>query len=541
LVLLHSSDKKLILLLFTFFFLINILSSGGHFDWWDGPEAFLVTESMALKHTAKLDPTVPSVKDLRFYVNYTVYASNALQGGNHSDPKTIKLEPVYTVRSLLLSAVAIPFYFLGLFLSVSPVITVALFVNPLIISLTAVVIFCVLLEIHGSKRVAFLLSLIFSVCSFIWPYNTTFWVQPLQGLILTSTTFFLLKIRHYNKSFLCHYTLLKNDRKRYFFSGLAGVFLGLSTFAHPTSLIFVPAFLTFSFFSAMKRNKRSFVFFVAVFVIVLFFVGLVNYARFGTFTEFGYGYFSSLATHNGWRGLIGLLVSPGVGLIFYFPLAIILPLGAKYLYKDYRALFFLCIYVIISNWIYVGTLSFGTEPTAWSGGIAWGPRYLIPVLPFMIIMLGSIFLRMKKRILLKSVSISLCVAGFFVNFAGVLTWVMYGYMYAWDHEGLGNYSNYMDIMTWFPLYSPIILHAEAIMRDYVSHIDPAQYINSAWYWAANGNAPCSYDSYIYCKYGAVPVLVLLMGLLLITAIIIKRLNLFAYYNTIRYKGLVRFS
>jgi hypothetical protein len=486
---------------------------------------------MALKHTAKFDPTVPSVKELQFYVNYTVYANNALQGGNHSDPKTIKLEPVYTVRSLMLSAIAVPFYFLGLFLSLSPVVTVALFVNPLIITLTAVVIFCVSLEVHHSKRVAFLLSLIFSVCSFIWPYNTTFWVQPLQGLILASTTFFLLRIRHYNKSFLCHYTLLKNDRKKFLFSGLAGLFLGLSIFAHPTSLMFVPAFLTFSFFSAMKHNKKSFVFFVAVFVIVLFFVGLVNYARFGTFTEFGYGYFSSLATHNGWRGLIGLLFSPGAGLIFYFPLAILLPLGAKYMYKDYRALFFLCTYIIISNWIYVGTLSFGTEPTAWSGGIAWGPRYLIPVLPFMIIILGSIFLRIKKRVLLKSVSIGLCVAGFFVNLTGVLTWVMYGYMYAWDHEGLGNYSNYMDIMTWLPLYSPIILHTEAFLRDYVSHIDPTQYFNTAWYWAANGNAPCSYDFYIYCNYGTAPVLVLLVGLLIITAIIIKRLNLFARYDT----------
>jgi hypothetical protein len=531
----HFHDSKLVLLLFVFFFLINILSSGGHFDWWDGPEAFLVTESMALKHTAKLDPTVPSVKDLRFYVNYTVYSNSALQGGSLSDPKTIKLEPVYTVRSLLLSAVGVPFYFLGLFLSVSPVITVALFVNPLIISLTALVIFCVSLEVNRSKRIAFLLSVIFSFCSFIWPYNTTFWVQPLQGLTLASATFFLLKVRHYNKSFLCHYTILRNGRRKILFGGLAGLFLGLSVFAHPTSLIFVPAFLAYSFFSVMKRNKKSFVFFVGIIVIVLFFVGLVNYVRFGSFTEFGYGYFSSLASHNGWRGLVGLLVSPGAGLIFYFPLAVLLPLGAKYLYKDHRALFFLCIYIIISNWIYVGTLSFGTEPTAWSGGIAWGPRYLIPVLPFMIIMLGSIFLHMKKRVLLKSISISLCVAGFFVNFAGVLTWVMYGYMYAWDHEGLGNYSNYMDIMTWFPLYSPIVLHTEVFMRDYVSHIDPAQYINTAWYWAANGNAPCSYDFYIYCKYGAVPVLVLLMGLLLITAIIIKRLNLIAYYNTIRYK------
>jgi hypothetical protein len=111
-------------LTFTFFFLINITTSGGHLDWWDGTEAFLVTESMVLKHTAKLDPAVPSVKDLGFFVNYTVYANTALQKGNTSNPSSITLEPVYTVRSLLLSAAGVPFYYAAIFFSASPAVIV---------------------------------------------------------------------------------------------------------------------------------------------------------------------------------------------------------------------------------------------------------------------------------------------------------------------------------------------------------------------------------------------------------------------------------
>src|ERR671914_3087684 len=126
----HLSDKKNISLIVVFFFSLNIVSSGGHLDWWDGTEAFLVTESMALKQTAKLDPTVPSVKDLRFYVNYTVYANKVLQTGNNSNPQTIELEPVYTVRSLLLSSVALPFYYAATTLSASPFVTIGLLVNP---------------------------------------------------------------------------------------------------------------------------------------------------------------------------------------------------------------------------------------------------------------------------------------------------------------------------------------------------------------------------------------------------------------------------
>ena len=537
----HHYDKKLILLLFAFFFLINILSSGGHFDWWDGTEAFLVTESMALKNTAKLDPSVPSVKELGFNVNYTVYANRAIQAENNTDPNNATLEPVYTVRSLLLSAIGVPFYFLSTLVSISPVVAVSLLVNPLFITLTSLVIFCISFEVHRSKKIALVLSLIFSVCSFIWPYNSTFWVQPLQALTLSLSLFFMLKVQHYDKSFLCHYSVFKSDKKKFYFSALAGFFLGLSVFAHPISLILIPAFLIYAFFHIMRHNIKSFISLVIILAIMLFFVGLVNYARFGSFTEFGYGYFSTLDAHNGWSGLIGLLVSPGVGLIFYFPIAVLLPLGAKYMYKENKALFSLCTYIIIVTWIYVGTLSFGAEPSSWSGGIAWGPRYLIPVLPFIMIILGSIFLHLKNRKLLKAIVVGLCLAGFYVNLTGVLIWFHYGLMYGWAVEKLAFIPNYMDVMAWYPIYSPIILHTKALMADYVSLIHPEQYANTAWSWTAYGNAPCSYDLYLYCNFGPVPVLVISLILVFLAAFIFDRIGLSQASYSKYYRRLVRRS
>jgi hypothetical protein len=173
----------------------------------------------------------------------------------------------------------------------------------------------------------------------------------------------------------------------------------------------------------MRRTAiRNLISFTVILGITLFFIGVVNYLRFGSFTEFGYGYFASLATHDGWKGLIGLLISPGAGLLFYFPIAILLPLGTWYMYKEHKALFLLSVYIIILNWLDVGTLSFGFEPFAWSGAIAWGPRYLIPVLPFMIIIIGNIFTHLKKRLSLKISIVVLCAAGFVINLAGVLVW-----------------------------------------------------------------------------------------------------------------------
>jgi len=515
----------LILLVFAFFFLLNILSSGGHLDWWDGTEAFLVTESMALKHTAKLDPTVPSVKGLGFNVNYTVYANTALQTGKNMGPQNVTLEPVYTVRSLLLSAIAVPFYNVATLLSVSPFVTVGLLVNSLFLSLTAITIFCTIIEIKNSKRIAFVLSLIFAVCTFVWPYNSTFWVQPLQGLLLAVSLYLLLLSRHRNRSFLCHYTVLGTKHVRSL-AGLTGVILGLSVFAHPTGLIYLPAFLLYSFFAVMRQQKMNFVILIASLATIIFLVGLTNYARFNSFTEFGYGYFSTLQAHDGWIGLIGLLASPGSGLIFYFPLVILVPLGAKYMYKENKSLFFLCIYVLVSTWLYTGTLSFGSEPTSWNGGIAWGPRYLVPIMPFLIIVLAYLFPRLGKRHFLKTMVIGLCLIGFYINLSAILVWFQYGLMYAWTMEGLAVYPNYMDFVTWSPTYSPIILHTKALMSDYVTKIFPQQYLNTDWSWTAYGNAPCEYDLYVYCKFGVAPFIVGSLGLVTLSVIIIRKIRLF---------------
>jgi glycopeptide antibiotics resistance protein len=55
--------------------------------------------------------------------------------------------------------------------------------------------------------------------------------------------------------------------------------------------------------------------------------------------------------NNGWHGLVGLIFSPGAGLIFFFPVAILLPLAFKYMYRRNKGLFFLSAYIIIATWV----------------------------------------------------------------------------------------------------------------------------------------------------------------------------------------------
>jgi hypothetical protein len=99
-------------------------------------------------------------------------------------------------------------------------------------------------------------------------------------------------------------------------------------------------------------------------------------------------------------------------------------------------------------------------------------------------------------------------------------------MYGLTIEGLAAHPNYMDLMTWSPFYSPIILHSRALATEYVTTIVPEQYINTSWYWAAYGNAPCKYDLYIYCNLGVVPFLVTATGTVIIAVLIIARIGFF---------------
>jgi hypothetical protein len=522
----HYISKRLIFSVFFFFFLINIVSAGGHFDSWDGIEAFLVTESMVLKHTAKLDPTVPSVQELNFNIHYTVYSNTKIRTGTYYNESTIPLKPVYTVRSLLLSAIAVPLYYAALIFSVSPIAIIGILVNSLFIALTSVVIFCFSLEVHRSKKIAFILSVLFGVCSFVLPYHTSFWSQPLQALTLITSAFFIYRSLHDSSSFICNYTVLTKNKNGIYFAGLGGLFLGLSVFAHPTSLVLIPGFVAYCILS-MRHNRKILLSFLIILVITLFFAGLINYVRFGSFADFGYGFFGSLASHDGWKGLIGLLVSPGAGLFIYFPITILLPWAAKYMYKENKGLLLLSTYVILVNWLDIGTLSFGFEPFAW-WGLGWGPRYLIPVLPFITIVFGSLLTHLRKKLFMKISVIALSVAGFYVSLIGTLVWWQYEYIYIFDifkREKSAN-TDPNNTMMWQPRYSPIIMLTNMLLSDYVSHIDVEMYFRTAWHFVTYGLAPCSYDVYLYCKFGIVPIVMLLAIIAVLAVFIMNRVGIF---------------
>jgi hypothetical protein len=96
-------------------------------------------------------------------------------------------------------------------------------------------------------------------------------------------------------------------------------------------------------------------------------------------------------------------------------------------------------------------------------------------------------------------------------------------------------------MAWLPSYSPIVLHTKALLAGYASLINPEQYIGTSAAWAAYGNAPCSYDLYLYCNFGPVPILVISLILVFLAAFILDRIGFSQLSYSKHYRRFVKCS
>lgn len=490
----HSS-KKLSFYVLVFFLLFNFVSTGGHFDSYDGVLYYLVAENVVLNNSIKIDRDSPSIKELEFdsgLLNHVRFWVPEIYDDFHSGEK----KSFYLGGSILGPLLAVPWYALSTVLGTNPIHFVAFFTNSVILTLTSLVLFLTAKEYFSSSKIGFVLALIFSITSFVWSYNTSFFLQPAQGLVLISSI----------------YCIVLYEKQKLLYSTLAGVLLGLSVLIHPSSVIFLPGFVIFGILKF--RINRSLISFLTTIISISSVQLLVNYVKYSSVSNFGYNIVSSATAHTDWVGLIGLLFSPGWGLVFYFPLSILLPISFYRMFKEDRKLFFLSIYFFLATWLFFGTLS----SPHWSGFGSWGPRYFLPFLPIGALALGYLFIKLPKKSILKHSIISLAVIGFVVNILGKLVWYLTGYGYGWGVDKLAETDNSFNYFAWVPYYSPIIEHTKVLLSDYGGlTLNPI-----------TKTIGCSVDIFLFCTAGIIPILILLILIVVIAFYILKNLGIKAF-------------
>ena len=165
----------------------------------------------------------------------------------------------------------------------------------------------------------------------------------------------------------------------------------------------------------------------------------------------------------------GLLFAPGVGLFIFAPILLTVFFSFPDFFRKNKSECLLLSSFLVLNVIY------HADMTSWHGLVAWGPRYLLMVVPFLLIPLGaSLETRNKKFMLL--LILTLGALGVLFNLAYVVQDI---HWFLWSvpgsHTGLfglhvlGNFDFYIhDVVIWTFQFSQLT-HSISMMFTALQH------------------------------------------------------------------------
>ncbi len=265
----------------------------------------------------------------------------------------------------------------------------------------------------------------FAFATFLWPHSRTFFSETLVALCLFAS-FYLV--------FLSTHNAPQATRRADLLLALSGALFALAVATKVQYVVALPAFQVYVWWrvSNTMSTPRQTVGLSAWWAGGLL-VGLVpllvyNYTSFGNVFTTGYGTdLRSIFTYPLAEGLYGLLLSPGKGIVWY-ALPVLLTLwGLPRFARKFKAEALLFALVALP----VLTL-FALYPF-WHGDGSWGPRYLVPVLPLMMLpSLQAVKSAIESHREWGRVALAVLVGlGFSINLLGVLvnfdTYINSGY------------------------------------------------------------------------------------------------------------------
>jgi hypothetical protein len=258
-------------------------------------------------------------------------------------------------------------------------------VDVVVLVLIALATFELALRLAGSIAVAWLAGLLLPLGTLLLPYTTCLFSEPLAVLLT------LVGIEQLAAADPQLDTRAAGERgntmagRRVLVGGLA---LGLASTAHISAVLALPFMGVYAAFPRRDawRQRAGFIraaWFIAGAALPLALLGVYNCARFGDPLEtgrnlqtgFGYG-----TLMLGWKGLVGLTVSWGKGLVWYCPLAVLALLATGAALRAHPVL------AATSLAAFAGRLLFIATRSDWHAGFCLGPRYLLLGLPFVLVL-----------------------------------------------------------------------------------------------------------------------------------------------------------
>jgi hypothetical protein len=421
---------------------------------------------------------------------------------------------LYSRKGLGMTLLAIPLVWLAMLWPAVGLVQVALLLNPLLTAWTGGLIFRTGRRLGWDRNTALFAALIFGLATLAWPYTQTFFSDPVSGAMLFGAFYGLLSYS-------------QTGRKRYLLAG--SLAWSLAYLTRVVNLATLPVYgfaLIWAIVEAnpsaarrgapwlpwlrwfWKAHWRPIISFLMPVVLAGLFSLWWNWVRYGNPLDSGYVETESFSA-VWWFGILGQLVGPARGLIWYSPILLLAVPGALWFWRHARPVF---AFVAAVALIYI--LLYG-KWYMWHGGYSWGPRFIVPLMPFLALWVAPVWLPHQGRtlrtfaLLLAFVSILIQWLGMLVPFRLVQDWLdanviplfapetftqlrysplllqwqyltsEHIHLYWWRSEGSG-----LDQVDWFGLAMPLVglLVGLGLLVQQLRNREPVAYVDSRRGW-----------------------------------------------------------
>lgn len=295
-----------------------------------------------------------------------------------------------------------------------------LFYGPLFSALSVGTFFLLCRNFNFNEKNSVILAFLLALTVILWTYSkTSFNIVPAEFFTLLG--------------FLLFRKFQKNNSNVYLI--LCSSSLGFGFLVRQDLILFILPLFVFLLYNLRKQNGK-------IKILLSFITPLLSSYIIYQAIEFmrGYGSAASAVTSAPANlvptsqlsdlhiHIIGLLFSPGLGLFVFAPLLLTVFFSFPDFYKRNKPE---CVLFLSFSTLFV--LYYGAGGGGyWHGLVAWGPRYLVNIIPFLLLPLGASIEKRKSKTL-KIVLLALAGIGFFFNLVYVVQDVIW---FVWGNASL---------------------------------------------------------------------------------------------------------
>ncbi|MGE5601968.1 MAG: ArnT family glycosyltransferase, partial [Nitrososphaerales archaeon] len=267
----------------------------------------------------------------------------------------------------------------------------AMFFNALVLAASAAMLFLCFAELGYSRGAGLLGSLVFAFATLAWPYSRTFFREPLTTLAYLLAFYALLRYR-------------PPAPRRLLWPALAGFALGLAIVTKLIGVGVIPGLALLAWATEWRRppepgrplwrtRLRMALAAAIPLAVVLLLYQVYNWMTLSGVETFGRNIveyttnpqLSQTVPMRMLRAFTGITISPYKGLFWYCPVLLLGIGGAYFFIRRHKWEGWAALLIVVAH------IAGYSRYNYWSGGVAWGMRYLLPIIPFLVLLAAPVW------------------------------------------------------------------------------------------------------------------------------------------------------